>query len=50
MGIFDRFRKKPAPAKVRAEPKPKAPEKTEKELATEKSEPYVSMNKLVILT
>jgi hypothetical protein len=43
MGIFDRFRKKSAPAKVRADPKPKAPEKTEKELATEKNEPYVSI-------
>ena len=43
MGFFDRFRKKPAPAKVRADPKPKAPEKTEKELATEKGEPYVGI-------
>ena len=44
MGIFDRFRKKPEPApKVRAEPKPKEPVKTEKELATEKNEPYVSI-------
>lgn len=42
MGIFDRFRKKPTP-KVRAEPKPKALEKTKKELATEKNEPYVSI-------
>jgi hypothetical protein len=44
MGIRDWFKKKPEPApKVRAEPKPKAPEKTEKELATEAGEPYVSM-------
>jgi len=43
MGIFDRFRKKPEPVKVRAEPKPRAPEKTEKELATEINEPYVSV-------
>jgi hypothetical protein len=42
MGIFDRFRKKPEP-KVRAEPKPRAPVKTEKELATENNEPYVSI-------
>jgi hypothetical protein len=48
MGLFDRFRKKPAPAKVRAEPKPRAPEKTEKELATEKSEPYVSIVRMDI--
>ena len=43
MGLFDRFRKKPVPAKVRSEPKPRAPEKTEKELATEINEPYVSV-------
>ena len=43
MGIFDRFRKKPEPVKVRAEPKPKEPVKTEKEIATEKGEPYVAI-------
>ena len=44
MGIFDRFKKKPVPEpKVRAEPKSRAPEKTEKELATENNEPYVSI-------
>ena len=48
MGIFDRFRKKPEPVKARAEPKPKAPEKTEKELATEAGEPYVSMVRMDI--
>jgi hypothetical protein len=48
MGIFDRFRKKPTPVKVRAEPKSKAPEKTEKELATEKNEPYVSIVRMDI--
>ena len=48
MGIFDRFRKKPEPVKVRAEPKPKAPEKTEKQLATENNEPYVSILRMDI--
>jgi hypothetical protein len=49
MGIFDRFRKKPEPTpKVRAEPKPKAPVKTEKEIATEKNEPYVAMVRMDI--
>ena len=49
MGIRDWFKKKPEPApKVRAEPKPKAPEKTEKELATEAGEPYVSMVRMDI--
>jgi hypothetical protein len=43
MGIFDRFRKKPEPVKVRAEPKPRAPEKTAKQIATEKGEPYVAI-------
>ena len=47
MGIFDRFRKKPEP-KVRAESKPKAPTKTDKELATEKNEPYVSIVRMDI--
>ena len=48
MGIFDRCRKKPAQAKVRAESKPKEPVKTEKELATEKNEPYVSIVRMDI--
>ena len=48
MGIFDRFRKKPEPAKVRAESKPRAPEKTEKQLATENNEPYVSILRMDI--
>ena len=48
MGIFDRFRKKPEPVKVRTEPKPKAPEKTEKELATERGEPWVAMTRMDI--
>ena len=48
MGIFDRFRKKPESVKVRAEPKPKEPVKTEKELATEKKEPYVAMVRMDI--
>jgi hypothetical protein len=42
MGLFDRFKKKP-PA-VKAEPRPKKePVKTEKELATERGEPYVTI-------
>jgi hypothetical protein len=41
MGLFDRFKKK-QPA-VKAEPKPKKAEKTAKELATEKGEPYVTI-------
>jgi hypothetical protein len=49
--MFDWFKKKP---KAVAEPKPvkepraKAPAKTEKELATEKSEPYVAMIRMDI--
>ena len=45
MGFFDRFKKKP-PAKEEKEKVirvPRAPEKTAKELATEKGEPYVAI-------
>ena len=45
MGIFDRFKKKP-PAKEEKEKVirvPKAPEKTAKQIATEKNEPYVAI-------
>jgi hypothetical protein len=42
MGIFDRFLKKKKP-EVKAEPKPKKVEKTAKESATEKDEPYVAI-------
>jgi hypothetical protein len=42
MGMFDRFLKKKKP-EVKAEPRPKKVEKTEKELATEKGEPYVNI-------
>ena len=42
MGLFDRFLKKKKP-EVKAEPRPKKVEKTEKELATEKGEPYVQI-------
>ena len=45
MGFFDRFKKKP-PVKEEKEKVirvPKAPEKTAKELATEKGEPYVAI-------
>ena len=48
MGIFDRFLKKPEPVRVKAEPKPREPVKTEKELATEKNEPYVAMVRMDI--
>jgi len=42
MGFFDRFKKKtPEPAKVVDLPKPK--KKTEKDLATERGEPYVTI-------
>ena len=45
MGMFDLFKKKvpPEPPKVKSEPKPKVPEKTEKEIATEKGEPYIAV-------
>ena len=42
MGLFDRFLKKKKP-EVKAEPKPKKVEKTEKELANERGEPYVAI-------
>lgn len=42
--MFDWFKKKPKKApEVKEPPKPKAPAKTEKELATEKGEPYVTI-------
>lgn len=40
MGLFDRFKKKKVEA-PKSEPKPK--KKTEKEIATEKGEPYVAI-------
>ena len=44
MGIRDWFKKKPEPApKVKTEPKPKDPVKTEKQLATERGEPWVAI-------
>jgi hypothetical protein len=42
MGLFDRFLKKKKP-EVKAEPRPKKVEKTEKEIATEKGEPWVNI-------
>jgi hypothetical protein len=42
MRLFDRFLKKKKP-EVKAEPRPKKIEKTDKELATEKGEPYVQI-------
>ena len=45
MGFFDRFKKKPEPKpkEEKVVRVPKAPEKTAKELATEKGEPYVAI-------
>ena len=46
MGLFDRFTKKKPKAEVKPEPRPKKPEpppKTEKELATERGEPWVAI-------
>ena len=40
--MFDRFLKKKKP-EVKADPRPKKPEKTDKEIATEKGEPYVQI-------
>ena len=42
MGLFDRFLKQKKP-EVKAEPKPKKVEKTEKELANERGEPWVTV-------
>lgn len=42
MGILDKFFKKKKP-EVKAEPKPKKVVKTEKDLATERGEPWVSI-------
>lgn len=47
MGMFDIFKKKSEP-KAKAESKPRAPVKTEKELATEAGEPYVSIVRMDI--
>ena len=47
--MFDWFKKKPpAVAPAPREPKVKAPVKTEKEIATEKNEPYVAMVRMDI--
>ena len=44
MGIFDKFfKKKKSETKAESKPKPKKVEKTEKELANEAGEPYVSI-------
>ena len=45
MGFFDRFKKKsePKPVVEKVVRVPKAPEKTAKELATEKGDPYVAI-------
>ena len=41
MGIFDRFKKKPA--QVEHKPKAEKPKKSARDLATEKGEPYVAI-------
>jgi hypothetical protein len=45
MGFFDRFKKKPEPApkEEKVVRVPKAPEKSAKQIATEKNEPYVAI-------
>ena len=45
MGFFDRFKKKPEPKpkEEKVVRVPRAPEKTAKELATEKGDPYVAI-------
>ena len=45
MGFFDRFKKKPdpKPKEEKVVRVPKTPEKTAKEIATEKGEPYVAI-------
>ena len=42
MGLFDLFKKK-KPVKVEAPKEPRVPKKTEKELATERGEPWVGI-------
>lgn len=42
MGLFDRFKKKPE-VKEAPKPDPKPKKKSEKEIATEKGEPYVAI-------
>lgn len=44
--MFDWFKKKPKKVSEQREPKPKAPAKTEKEIATEAGEPYVAILKM----
>ena len=44
MSIRDWFKKKPKPVvKTKSEPRPQVPEKSEKELATERGEPWVTI-------
>ena len=47
MGLFDLFKKKKH-AKVETPKEPKAPKKTEKEIATEKGEPWVGILRMDI--
>ncbi len=47
MGLFDRFKKKPEAVEApKKEAKPKKVEKTAKELATEKGEPWVNIESI----
>lgn len=43
MGMFDKLKKQFSKKKPEVVEKPKAPKKTEKEIATEKGEPYVAI-------
>lgn len=43
MGMFDKIKKQFSKKKPEAVEKPRAPKKTEKEIATEKGEPYVAI-------
>ena len=47
MGLFDLFKKK-KPVKVETSKEPRAPKKTEKEIATEKGEPWVGILRMDI--
>ena len=47
MGLFDLFKKK-KPVKVETPKEPRAPKKTEKELATERGEPWVGILRMDI--
>ena len=48
MGLLDIFKKKKPAPEVKAAPQSKAPKKSEKELATERGEPWVAMMRMDI--